>query len=117
MLKTGIYVEMPETVLGFLDSRSSTSKLLLDLLCRTIDPDYRGNIRTVVTNVGEAPVTVKRGEYLFQMVILPRIKAVLTPVDSPSDLSETVRGVSGFGSSGNSQVANGVAETEVPVNG
>lgn len=107
MLKTGVYMEMPETVFGFIDSRSSTSKLLLDLLCRTIDPDYRGNIRTVVTNVGSEPVTVKRGEYLFQLLILPRIKGRLQSVDSVDQLTATDRGAEGFGSTGNSQAAEG----------
>lgn len=107
MLKTGVYMEMPETVFGFIDSRSSTSKLLLDLLCRTIDPDYRGNIRLVVTNVGEKDVTVMRGDYLFQMILLPRIQGVLTAVNSPEELSDTERADRGFGSTGNSQAAVG----------
>jgi dUTP pyrophosphatase len=112
VLKTGVYLEMPETVFGFLDSRSSTSKLLLDLLCRTIDPDYRGNIRLSFTNVGEDAVTIKRGEYLFQLILLPRIKGNLQSVDSVDQLSETVRGINGFGFTGNSQVADGTAEVE-----
>ena len=106
-LKTGVYLEMPGTVFGFLDSRSSTSKLLLDLLCRTIDPDFRGNMRLVVTNVSEEPVTIKRGEYLFQMILLPRIQGILEPVDSVDELSSTERADKGFGSTGNSQVAGG----------
>ncbi|MMZ43645.1 Deoxyuridine 5'-triphosphate nucleotidohydrolase [compost metagenome] len=110
MLKTGVYMEMPEHLLGFLDSRSSTSKLLLDLLCRTIDCDYRGNIRLVVTNVGEKDVTVVRGDYLFQMILLPRIQGILTSVNSVEELSETVRAADGFGSTGNSQVAGGKNE-------
>lgn len=107
MLKTGIYLEMPDTAFGFLDSRSSTSKLLLDLLCRTIDSDFRGNIRTVVTNLGEEPVTVKRGEYLFQLIIFPRIKAILTPVNSVEELTPTERADKGFGSTGGNQAAEG----------
>lgn len=96
-LKTGIYMEFPEGTYGEIDSRSGTSKLLLLPLCRTIDGDYRGNIRTVVVNVGREPVTVRRGQYLFQIVIKPYVK--VTPVLSEV-LSDTVRGDNGFGHSG-----------------
>ena len=34
---TGVYLEPTPGVVAFLDSRSSTSKLKLDLMCRTID--------------------------------------------------------------------------------
>lgn len=107
MLKTGIHVEMPSYLFGLIDSRSSTSKLLLDLLCRTIDPDFRGNIRTVVTNLGKEPVTVRRGEYLFQLILLPRVYAKLQSVASVEALTSTERGAQGFGHTGNSQAAQG----------
>jgi dUTP pyrophosphatase len=107
MLKTGMYVEMPSHVFGLLDSRSSTSKLLLDLLCRTIDCDYRGNIRTVVINMGDEPITVRRGEYLFQLILVPRIYADLQPVGTLEELTATERGEQGFGHTGNSQAAQG----------
>ncbi|MNI21943.1 Deoxyuridine 5'-triphosphate nucleotidohydrolase [compost metagenome] len=106
MAKTGIQVEMPLHLLGLLDSRSSTSKLKLDLLCRTIDCDYRGNIRCVFINDGDEPVTLIRGEYYCQMILLPRVFVTeFVSVLDPKYLESTERGEQGFGHTGNSQAA------------
>lgn len=96
-LPTGIHMEIPEGYYGEIDSRSSTSKLLLLPLCRTIDSDYRGNIHVVVVNLGEKPVVISRGQYLFQMIIKPYLKISPNKVESQEDLSKTLRGVNGFG--------------------
>lgn len=103
MLKTGIYLEIPQGYYGELDSRSSTSKLNLLLMCRTIDADYRGNIRLVFINVGTEPITVHRGDYLGQIIIQKYEKMKLTKLKSKKDLSQTVRGVESFGSTGNAK--------------
>ena len=100
-LKTGVYLEIPEGNVGILDSRSSTSKLKLDLLAHTIDSDFRGNIRVVVINNGTKPVTVFKGDYLAQIVIVPFYKANLARVNSVEDLSQTERGTGSFGHTGN----------------
>lgn len=102
-LKTGIAIEFPEGTYGEIDSRSSTSKLLLLPLCRTIDGDYRGNIRTVFVNTGTEDVVIKRGDYLFQIIIKP-YESVLPFRVSPGQLTETVRGDKGFGHSGRGAV-------------
>lgn len=100
MLKTGVHMEIPAGHVGLLDSRSSTSKLVVDLLCRTIDEDYRGNIRTVLVNVGTEPIQLTQGSYYFQMIILEVPKFDLIRLLSRDDLSETDRGTDGFGSTG-----------------
>lgn len=63
----------------------------------TIDADYRGEIKVILINHGEAPFVIGRGERIAQMVIAPVVQAALVPVGS---LSETVRGAGGFGSTG-----------------
>jgi deoxyuridine 5'-triphosphate nucleotidohydrolase len=108
MLKTGVHMEIPEGHVGLMDSRSSTSKLVVDLLCRTIDEDFRGNIRTVLVNVGEQPVELTQGNYYFQMVIVAVPKFELVTVEYPEDLSETLRGTQGFGSTGNTNVGGNI---------
>ena len=98
-LLTGVHVEIPEGHFGLVDSRSSTSKLELMLLCHTIDSDFRGNIRLVFQNVGQSPVTVKRGDYLAQLILVPyKYQEPLERVSSVSQLSSTTRGAQGFGS-------------------
>jgi dUTP pyrophosphatase len=96
-LPTGIYCEIPKGNYGEIDTRSSTSKLLLLPLCRTIDSDYRGNIHVVLTNVGKDPQVVKRGDYLAQMIVKPYTKVKPNKVGSREELSSTERAENGFG--------------------
>jgi dUTP pyrophosphatase len=63
----------------------------------TIDADYRGTVRLVVINHGAAPVTIRRGERLAQLVIARVERAALEVVP---DLPPTGRGAGGFGSTG-----------------
>lgn len=65
----------------------------------TIDADYRGEIGVLLINLGEAPVTIRRGERIAQMVIAPVVR--LRPVARES-LDESARGAGGFGSTGRS---------------
>jgi dUTP pyrophosphatase len=62
----------------------------------TIDPGYRGEIRVIVHNLGREVFTVAKGERIAQMVIA-RYEAVEW---EESDLSVSIRGEGGFGSSG-----------------
>ena len=63
----------------------------------TIDADYRGEIRVLLINHGDAPFTIRRGERVAQMVIAPVVRVDL--ISAPS-LPETARGGGGFGSTG-----------------
>ena len=63
----------------------------------TVDADYRGEIKVILINHGQAPFVIKRGERVAQMVIAPLVQAALVPVTT---LSSTDRGASGFGSTG-----------------
>ncbi len=101
-LKTGVHLAIPEGHFGFLDSRSGTSKKRLDLLCRTIDSPFRGNIRVAIINLNTEPVTISNGDELFQIVIMPYTK--VTPIRHGSYeqfiqfSGMTERGEDGFGS-------------------
>lgn len=68
-VKTGVYLAIPKGFYGDLDTRSSTSKIKLDLLCHTIDNDYRGNIRLALINLNTVPVTIKNGQSICQIII------------------------------------------------
>lgn len=63
----------------------------------TIDADYRGEVKVIAINHGNAPFEVKHGERIAQMVIAPVTQAVIVETDS---LPETQRGEGGFGSTG-----------------
>jgi dUTP pyrophosphatase len=63
----------------------------------TIDADYRGEIKVNLVNMGLFPVTITPLMRIAQMVLSPVTRARLIETDA---LSETVRGESGFGSTG-----------------
>jgi dUTP pyrophosphatase len=63
----------------------------------TIDSDYRGDVKVIFLNASLCPVRIKQGDRIAQGILAPVIRACFKETD---DLSETVRGASGFGSTG-----------------
>jgi dUTP pyrophosphatase len=63
----------------------------------TVDADYRGEVKVILINLGDASFTVTRGMRIAQMVIAPVTQAAMVEVAA---LPETARGAGGFGSTG-----------------
>ena len=63
----------------------------------TIDSDYRGELKVILINLGDAPFDVRRGDRIAQLVLAPVVQATWLEVDH---LDETARGTGGFGSTG-----------------
>tara|TARA_B100000989_G_scaffold177541_1_gene133310 strand:+ start:75 stop:512 length:438 start_codon:yes stop_codon:yes gene_type:complete len=63
----------------------------------TIDSDYRGEIKVIIYNHGDADFIVNNGDRIAQMILSPVIKMKLEETDQ---LPETIRGKHGFGSTG-----------------
>ncbi len=63
----------------------------------TIDADYRGEISVVAVNLGQQPVTIRRGDRIAQLIIAPVARATLVETD---ELPATERGEGGFGHTG-----------------
>ena len=63
----------------------------------TIDSDYRGEIKIIIYNHGSEEFTIKNGDRIAQMILTPVVKMEL---EETSDLPKTIRGMSGFGSTG-----------------
>ena len=63
----------------------------------TIDSDYRGEIKVIIYNHGDSDFVVNNGDRIAQMILTPVIKMKLEETDK---LPETIRGKSGFGSTG-----------------
>jgi dUTP pyrophosphatase len=99
MIPTGIAAEIPAGYGGFLFIRSSVGKrgIALANSVGVIDADYRGEIGIVLFNLSQDDFTVKNGDRIAQLVILPVEMAEFVEKTS---LSDTVRGKGGFGSTG-----------------
>ncbi|WAC23457.1 dUTP diphosphatase [Blastomonas sp. SL216] len=63
----------------------------------TIDSDYRGELKVIMINHGDAPFPIRRGDRIAQLVAAPVQRADFAEVD---DLDATARGAGGFGSTG-----------------
>ena len=103
VLGTGIHVEIPVGYWGLLAARSSLgfkSTTLLTNSIGVIDSTYRGEIKARLINLGDTPVTIERGERFCQLIITNCYLGNWHSVEKLDDLSETVRGQGGFGSSG-----------------
>ena len=63
----------------------------------TIDADYRGEIKVILINHGDAPFTIQRGDRIAQMVVAP-VSSI--EFELKETLDATKRGEGGFGSTG-----------------
>ena len=63
----------------------------------TIDADYRGEVAILVINLGQEPVTIRRGDRIAQMIIAPVVQASFAVAD---ELPVSRRGAGGFGHTG-----------------
>jgi dUTP pyrophosphatase len=102
VIPTGLKVIIPHDWCLSIRPRSGLSKnstLRISNSPATIDQQYRGEIKVLIDNIGDAPVTIKAGERIAQMILERNYQAKYHKVDSVEP--DTERGEGGFGSSGN----------------
>jgi dUTP pyrophosphatase len=63
----------------------------------TIDSDYRGEVKVILTNFGREAFTIRRGDRIAQMVVARYERVHWQEV---SALDDTARGEGGFGHTG-----------------
>ena len=100
LMHTGIAMEIPEGLVGLVYARSglAAKRGLAPANCvGVIDSDYRGEIMVALHNHSQEAQTIEHGERIAQMVIAPYIFAEYAEVEN---LTDTVRGEGGFGSTG-----------------
>ncbi len=100
-IPTGVAIALPSAeYVGLIVVRSSLGLgggITLPNAVGVIDSDYRGEIMVALTNISNMPYTIKQGERIAQLLIMPVCRANVTVCDS---LPETERGKGGFGSTG-----------------
>lgn len=100
LIPTGIALELPLGYAGLIYARSglATKKGLAPAnKVGVVDCDYRGEVKVALHNHSEISQTVAVGERVAQLVITPYLTAEFVLKD---ELSDTVRGSGGFGSTG-----------------
>lgn len=99
-ISAGIAVEIPEGYFGGIYARSglATKEGMRPANCvGVIDADYRGPVTVAIHNDTNEIHTVHPGDRIAQLVIQPFLSVSFTEAE---ELSETVRGEGGFGSTG-----------------
>lgn len=97
VIDTGVHMEIPYGYAGFIKSKSGLNVKHGILSEGVVDAGYTGSIRVKLYNHGHEAYTVKEGDKISQIVILPVLLCGFTKVDA---LEETERGSGGFGSTG-----------------
>lgn len=98
LVGTGIAIEIPDGYVGLIWDKSGLSMVHgLKNLGGVIDAGYRGEIKAGVVNLSDEDYTITAGHKVAQMLIQKVERADIKEV---AELSDTLRGHGGFGSSG-----------------
>ena len=100
LIKTGLSMEIPVGFAAFIYARSGLASkrgLAPANKVGVVDCDYRGEVMVALHNHSDIAQTVAVGERVAQLVIAPYYTADFEECD---ELSDTVRGEGGFGSTG-----------------
>ena len=100
MVPTGLAMELPVGYAGFIYARSglaSKKGLAPANKVGVVDCDYRGEVKVALHNHGGVAQTISCGERIAQIVVAPYVTAQF---EEAEELSSTIRGEGGFGSTG-----------------
>lgn len=97
---TGLVLEIPQGWEGQVRPRSGLAirhGVTLANPPGTIDSDYRGEVKVLLIHLGDEPLTIRRGDRVAQLVVVPVERVEWEEVEA---LEESGRGEGGFGSTG-----------------
>ena len=100
LVRTGVQLDLPKNVVALVHPRSGLAlKHGITVLNSpgTIDSNYRGEIGVILHNASKTNFVVNVGDRIAQLVFQQVLNVNLVPVD---ELSDSVRGIGGFGSTG-----------------
>lgn len=100
LIRTGLAMEIPEGYAGLIYARSGLASkrgLAPANKVGVVDADYRGEVMVALHNHSGVEQKIAAGERIAQLVVAPFLKAEFEEAD---ELSDTVRGAGGFGSTG-----------------
>ena len=98
IMKTDLQVCMPPNTYGRIAPRSGLAMTnCIAILGGVIDADYTGNIAVILFNHGITPCIINKGDRIAQLICEKYISPRIIEDDH---IEPTIRGASGFGSSG-----------------
>jgi dUTP pyrophosphatase len=100
LVSTGISIALPDNYVGLVHPRSGLAArngITILNTPGTIDSGYRGEIKVILYNAGDADFVIRRGDRIAQLVIQEFVSADFELVE---ELPSSERGEGGFGSTG-----------------
>ena len=100
MIPTGIAVAIPAGYAGLVAPRSGLAARNGISVVNgpgVVDAGFRGEINVILINHGGEEITLRRGDRIAQLLVVPIAEAIMVEVEA---LPESQRGAGGFGSSG-----------------
>ncbi len=100
LVPTGFIIELPQGHEAQIRPRSGLAvKYNIGILNSpgTIDSDYRGEVKIILTNFGKSQYVIHRGDRIAQMIVA---KYERVQWQEASSLAESARGEGGFGHTG-----------------
>ena len=97
VVRTGICLGLPEGYGALVHDRSGLAAKGVATFGGVIDPGYRGELKIIMTSVGEQTIEIKPGDRVCQLRFVRLLQAEFVECE---ELDETVRGAKGFGSTG-----------------
>jgi len=95
---TNLILEIPEGYYGRIAPRSGLAfKQGIDVMAGVIDSDYRGEIKAILINLGDKPVSFQTGDKIAQIIFEQYLSFNFEVAE---ELSQTIRGEGAFGSTG-----------------
>lgn len=100
LISTGLAFEIPQGYELQIRPRSGLSAktgLRVVNAPGTVDSDYTGEVKIIMSNVGNLMEIIDKGDRVAQAVLAPVIQAEIVEIDN---INQTERGSAGFGSTG-----------------
>lgn len=109
VFRTGVHVQLPKGTAGLFVSKSGLMVKHEITSTGLVDEGYDGEVMVKLFNHGERDYTVKRGDKIAQLVVMP---VMYEPVEVVNSIKGGDRGADGFGSTGTRPKARHYAKGE-----
>lgn len=98
LIPTSLFLELDKNIEAQVRPKSSISAKGILVHFGTVDSDYRGEVQVVMQNLNQHGVEFEAGQKIAQIVFSKKTDVVLEQTDNI--ISDTDRGIGGFGSTG-----------------
>ncbi|MCK9568045.1 dUTP diphosphatase [Candidatus Pacearchaeota archaeon] len=97
LIKTGLSIELPKGYVSLVWDKSGIALKGIKTMGGVIEHTYRGEYKIILVNLSSEDYEIKKGQKIAQLLIQ---KIETAEVEEVNELSETIRGTGGFGSTG-----------------